>query len=97
MADGAHPVPGYLAEDDCRLADLIGLVSKKTDAADYPHASAVEQNVLRYDSARLREDLSRPAERRRVEAELVHALHDGPGIVVLTGAFDDLSVVDRAT
>jgi ectoine hydroxylase-related dioxygenase (phytanoyl-CoA dioxygenase family) len=97
MADRAHPVPGYLAEDDCRLADLIGLVSKRTDAADYPHASAVEQNVLRYDSARLREDLSRPAERRRVEAELVHALHDGPGIVVLTGAFDDLSVVDRAT
>jgi ectoine hydroxylase-related dioxygenase (phytanoyl-CoA dioxygenase family) len=97
MADGAHPVPVYLAEDDCRLADLVEWVSEKTDVADYPHASAVEQNVLIYDSARLREELSRPAERRRVEAELVRALHDGPGIVVFTGAFEDLSVVDRAT
>ena len=41
--------PGYLSADDCRLADLIDLVSRKTDLADYPHASTVEQNVLIYD------------------------------------------------
>ncbi len=26
--------PGYLSADDCRLADLIDLVSQKTDLAD---------------------------------------------------------------
>ena len=46
--------PGYLSADDCRLADLIDLVSQKTDLADYPYASTVEQNVLIYDGARLR-------------------------------------------
>lgn len=97
MTNCAHPVPGYLAEDDCQLADLIALVNEKTDLADYPHASAVEQNVPIYDSARLREELSRMAGRPRVEAELVRALHDGPGIVVFASAFDDVSVVDRAT
>jgi hypothetical protein len=40
--------PGYLSADDCRLADLIDLVSRKTDLADYPYASTVEQNVLIY-------------------------------------------------
>jgi len=89
--------PGYLSADDCRLADLIDLVSQKTDLADYPYASTVEQNVLIYDGARLRKQLSRPACRPPVENELARALLDGPGIVVLTGAFDDPWVIDRAT
>ena len=89
--------PGYLATADCRLADLIQVVGTKTDLAEYPQASAVEQNVLTYEGARLRLALSRPAGPERVQAELAHALRDGPGIVVLTGAFADLSVVDLAT
>jgi len=89
--------PGYLSADDCRLADLIDLVSRKTDLADYPYASSVEQNVLIYDGARLRKQLSRPACRPRVETELARALLDGPGIMVLAGAFDDPWVIDRAT
>src|SRR2546429_928264 len=89
--------PGYLSADDCRLADLIDLVSRKTDLADYPYASTVEQNVLIYDGARLRKQLSRPACRPRVETELARALLDGPGIVVLAGAFDDPRVIHRAT
>src|SRR5204862_478378 len=70
---------------------------RKTDLADYPYASTVEQNVLIYDGARLRKQLSRPACRPPVENELARALLDGPGIVVLTGAFDDPWVIDRAT
>ena len=89
--------PGYLSADDCRLADLIDLVSQKTDLADYPYAAAVEQNMLIYDGARLRKELSGPAGRLRVEAELARALLDRPGIVVLAGAFGDPWVVDRAT
>ena len=82
--------PGYLSAEDCRLADLIDLVSQKTDLPDYPHAS--------WDNgARLRTELSRPACRPRAEAELARALLDGPGIVVLAGAFDDPWVIDRAT
>ena len=50
--------PGYLSADDCRLADLIDLVSQKTDLADYPYAATVDQNVLIYDGARLRTELS---------------------------------------
>jgi ectoine hydroxylase-related dioxygenase (phytanoyl-CoA dioxygenase family) len=89
--------PVYLSAGDCRLADLIDLVNQKTDLADYPYAYATEQNVLIYDGARLREELSRPVSRPRVEGELARALLDGPGIVVLASAFDDPWVIDRAT
>jgi ectoine hydroxylase-related dioxygenase (phytanoyl-CoA dioxygenase family) len=95
MTDTAPP--GFLAARDCRLADLIDVVSDKTDLSEYPHASAIEQNVLVYDGARLRYELARAGGRGRVQAELARALHDGPGIVVLSGAYADLSVVDRAT
>lgn len=97
MPNGARPVPGYLDEDDCQLAGFIDVVSEKTDLADYRNASAVEQDVLVYDSARLRAEVSSPAGGRYVAAELVRALHDGPGIVVFCGVFEDSSVVDRAT
>jgi len=86
-----------LVEDDCRLADLVDIVAEETDLADYPHASAAEQNVLVYDSERLRGAIESEPSRAAVEAELVRALHDGPGIVVFAGAFPDVSVVERAT
>ena len=36
------------------------------------------------------------ADRRAVQAELIRALTDGPGVVVFEGAFDD-AVVDAAS
>ncbi|MEU6548437.1 phytanoyl-CoA dioxygenase family protein [Streptomyces sp. NPDC046859] len=85
--------PVRLSERDCDLADLRELVERTTDHADYPYARAVEQGVLVYDSDRLRA----AGDPRDVRAELVHALADGPGIVVLEGAFPDPAVVDRLT
>ncbi|WP_432117672.1 phytanoyl-CoA dioxygenase family protein [Streptomyces sp. bgisy032] len=80
----------WLSEQDCDLDAFRALVEQATDPADYPHASAVERNVPVYDSALLEGD-------RVVQAELVRALADGPGIVVFRGAFSDPEIVDRAT
>ncbi|WP_369274847.1 phytanoyl-CoA dioxygenase family protein [Streptomyces sp. R11] len=81
----------WLSEHDCDLADFREVVERTTDLADYPYASAVERNVLIYDSDRLR----RTEDGRAVRAELVRALTDGPGIVVFKGAFPDPEIVDR--
>ncbi|WP_289016933.1 phytanoyl-CoA dioxygenase family protein [uncultured Aeromicrobium sp.] len=83
--------------DDVRLADLVEVVSEPTRADDYPHAAGVEQGVVVYASATLRAAVASPEGEDAVRAELVHALTDGPGIVVLKGAWDDHDVVDRAT
>ncbi|MEU5465400.1 phytanoyl-CoA dioxygenase family protein [Streptomyces althioticus] len=87
------PAPAaWLSERDCDLDAFRALVEQSTDASSYPLASAVERNVLLYDAERLA-----LADRRTAQAELVRALADGPGIVVIRGAFSDTSVVDRAT
>ncbi|MDX6349327.1 MAG: hypothetical protein QOF84_4117 [Streptomyces sp.] len=87
----------WLSENDCDLGGLRSLVEQSTDPRDYPYASRTERNVLLYDSDRLRAAAATAAGRRDVQAELVRALTDGPGIVVFRRAFPDLSVVDRAT
>ncbi|GGZ02484.1 phytanoyl-CoA dioxygenase family protein [Streptomyces poonensis] len=86
----------WLTEADCDLDAFRALVEQSTDPADHPYADAVEQNVPLYDSDRLRRRRA-AAGRRTVQAELVHALLNGPGIVVLKRAFTDPAVIDRAT
>ncbi|MEV0601776.1 phytanoyl-CoA dioxygenase family protein [Streptomyces sp. NPDC050315] len=96
LAAAGSPVV-WLSEDDCVLDEFDALVGERTDAHDYPAAEGVEQNVLMYDSERLRDLTGTSAGRRAVQAELARALLDGPGIVVLRGAFPDPAVVDRAS
>ncbi|MET0469048.1 MAG: phytanoyl-CoA dioxygenase family protein [Aeromicrobium sp.] len=94
---GRQRHPAKLREEDCSIEDFDAVVSVTTDAADYPHAAGVDQGVLVYDSADLRAAVVTPEGRDAVEAELVRALTDGPGVVALKGAYDDLDVVDRVT
>lgn len=87
----------WLTEEDCDLDAFRSLVEQRTDPADHPSALRIEQNVPLYDSARLR-DLAATADgRREAQSELVRCLLDGPGVVVLKGAFTDPAVVDRAS
>ena len=95
MTTTTHRPPVWLTPGDCRLEDFRALVEQTTDAADYPYAETVERNVLIY-GAGLRDRLRTQRERHDVQAEVVRALSDGPGIVVFRGAFAD-DVVDRAT
>ena len=87
---------GWLSAADCSIDDFAALVQQQTDLADYPHADAVEQNVLIY-GEKLRAAVDDTAGRTAVQTELMRALTDGPGIVVFKQAFGDLAVVDRAT
>ena len=87
---------GWLTREDCHLQDLLEVLTDETRPADYPYASRVDREVLVYDAATLRHTASDPTTRREVQAELARALSQGPGIIVLAGAFDE-AVVDRTT
>ena len=81
----------WIETSDCDLDDFRAQVSRDTELADYPLASDVRENVLVYSA-----DTVATAERRALQAELIRALTDGPGVVVFEGAFDR-DVVDRAS
>ncbi len=86
-----------MSPEDCRLEDFVSLVTESTDAADYPFADDVVDGVVVYRAASLREVVATSDSRRRMQAELVRALTDGPGLVVFAGAYEDTEVVDRAS
>lgn len=89
--------PARLREQDCRLDEFSALVEQSTDLAAYPRADRVAGNVLVYDAPGLVAAAASPQGRDDVHAELVRALSDGPGVVVLERAYTDLSVVDRVS
>ena len=89
--------PARLKESDCRIEDLVALVGQATDLAAYPHAARVAGNVLVYDSGSVRAAAATEEGCDAVAAELVRALTEGPGVVVLENAFPDHAVVDRVT
>ena len=81
----------WLGESDFHLDHFRAQVERDTDLADYPLADDVRSNVLVYSAQAMA-----LADRRTLQAELIRALADGPGVVVFTGAFDH-DVVDRAS
>ncbi|MGQ5633807.1 MULTISPECIES: phytanoyl-CoA dioxygenase family protein [unclassified Streptomyces] len=88
-------VPGraWLSEQDCDLDAFRALIDRTTRLADYPHAASATGNVLVYEGERLRA----PEDPDALRAELVRAFAEGPGIVVVKGAWPDLAAVDRLT
>ena len=92
----ASRTTGWLSAADCSVDDFAALVDQQTDPVDYPFADAVDRNVLIY-GEKLRTALGSASGRATVQAELIRALTDGPGIVVFKQAFGDRAAVDRAT
>jgi ectoine hydroxylase-related dioxygenase (phytanoyl-CoA dioxygenase family) len=79
----------WIDESDCGLDSFRAEVERNTDLADYPHAVDVRENVLVYPS-------TTPSDRGALQAELIHALIDGPGVVVFEDAFSS-GVIGRAS
>jgi ectoine hydroxylase-related dioxygenase (phytanoyl-CoA dioxygenase family) len=82
----------WLDEPDFELDTFRAQVERETDLADYPLAESVRDNVVVYSAPAM----ARAGDRRALQAELIRALTDGPGVVVFTEAFE-ADVVDRAS
>jgi ectoine hydroxylase-related dioxygenase (phytanoyl-CoA dioxygenase family) len=81
----------WIEPSDGELDDFRAQVSRDTALADYPFATNVRENVLVYSA-----DALAATDRRALQAELIRALADGPGVVMFEGAVAG-DVVDRAS
>jgi ectoine hydroxylase-related dioxygenase (phytanoyl-CoA dioxygenase family) len=78
----------WIEASDCRLEDFRReVLNAVTDLADYPHAHDVRGGVLVYSA-----EVMAQADRRRLQAELIHAFADGPGVIMIEGAFGGATV-----
>jgi ectoine hydroxylase-related dioxygenase (phytanoyl-CoA dioxygenase family) len=90
-----------LTQADCKIDEFAELVAQTADLADFPHAARVDHNVLVYDAAAVVAALTAASGAQlgadALEAELVRAFSDGPGVVLFERAFPDHTVIDRVT
>lgn len=82
--------PEWVDDSTCQLHEFAEQVARRTEPADFPYAAAVTDNILIYAAPEV------TAAGPGLHAELVRALTDGPGVVVVEGAFDT-DVVDAAS
>lgn len=80
----------FVTEQAVRLADFSELCAQQVNPEDYPLCSEVLNNVPIYQAQTLRN-----AERLTAMNELHRLFRDGPGVMVVRRAYEDLEVVDR--
>ena len=86
----------WLTANSCDLDAFKELVERTTNRADYPFARDVASNVPVYDGLEAGSAAASSETRKELMAEWVEALTDGPGIIVIRGAFADLAAIDKA-
>lgn len=87
----------YFSEDECRLEDLQALVGQEVDMDNLTFASSVQKNVVVYDCKALAMMLAGETSKRQLMSEWSYVLSDGPGVLVLQGAFTDHLTIDRCS
>ena len=87
----------WLSPDACNLDDFATLVERTTAKADYPFAAEIAENMPVYDRAEILKAAASPETRKALTAEWIEAMTDGPGAVVMRGAFADTAAIDAAT
>src|SRR5262245_34544701 len=87
----------WYRETDCSVLEFGGLVETVVDPGRLEFTGVVDRNVPIYDGAALGGALRDAAARPRLLAEWAAVMLDGPGVLVLRGAYPDPSPIDEAT
>ena len=82
--------------DDIKLSEFASLCSQTVSLEDYNFSSDIQQRVVIYEGDNIRSLIS-THQSLDLKSELHHCIKEGPGVVVVRQAFQDMKVIDRAT
>ncbi len=95
--DRSSELPAFFGAASLDLDAFRRLCDRKVDPADYPHAAEVRHDIPIYDGGDARALLASADGVVSLRSEWCTALRDGPGVIAIAGAFDDVAPVDRST
>jgi ectoine hydroxylase-related dioxygenase (phytanoyl-CoA dioxygenase family) len=82
--------------DEINLPDFTALCSQKVSSEDYTFSVDIQQRVVIYEGEHI-QSLMSTQQALDLKSELHHCIKDGPGVMVVRQAFQDMKVIDRAT
>jgi ectoine hydroxylase-related dioxygenase (phytanoyl-CoA dioxygenase family) len=89
--------PVWLDAADCRVADLARYIDEGAAWPRPPLAADLVAGIPLYDCESLRRHLHEPGRERALASEWHAVLADGPGVLVLAGAWPDGALLDAVT
>ncbi|MDP6488905.1 MAG: phytanoyl-CoA dioxygenase family protein [SAR324 cluster bacterium] len=82
--------------DEINLSEFASVCSQTVSSEDYNFASDIQQRVVIYEGEHIQALIS-TQQAFDLKSELHHCIKEGPGVVVVRQAFQDIKVIDRAT
>ncbi len=82
--------------DEINLSEFASVCSQTVSSADYYFASDIQQRVVIYEGERI-QTLINTQQAFDLKSELHHCIKEGPGVIVVRQAFQDIKFIDRAT
>ena len=86
----------FFNDDEINLPDFAALCSQNANSKDYKFSLDIEQRVVFYEGEHIQALIS-TKQALELKSELHHCIKDGPGVVVVRQAFQDMKVIDRST
>ncbi|MEP0518614.1 MAG: phytanoyl-CoA dioxygenase family protein [Hyphomicrobiales bacterium] len=93
----ADSQPTWYSKEEASLSEFVELLESSTKTADVPNAKSIEQNIPLYSAETIRNLRSEPKGRQTILAEFAKVFLKGAGAIVITNAYQDISVIDTAT
>lgn len=84
-------------QSNCNLEDLCRLTERQTTAQSVPLAQRIEKRIPIYDGVGIHDRIDDDTYIETLLTEWNKVLDDGPGVLVISQAFPDLSVIDSTT
>lgn len=83
--------------DSASLSEFSQLLDTQTVPDDVPHAERIEKNIPIYVAKTIRQTSSTQEGRRKILAEFAKVFLSGAGVIVITQAYEDTSIIDTAS
>ncbi len=87
----------WLDAGEASFEEFRRQVERTTEPDDWPNAVRIERNVPIYEGGRVRAAAGDARARRALMAEWAVIFADGPGVLVIEGAYADTAPIDRAS
>ena len=86
----------FFNDDEINLPDFAALCSHNVNSEDYKFSLDIQQRVVIYEGEHIQALIS-TKQSLDLKSELHHCIKDGPGVVIVRQAFQEMKVIDRAT
>ena len=88
---------GYFYSDECNLSDFKKVINQNISEQAVPNATEIKNNIPIYDMVKLQNIFNDQKTKNKLMAEWAWVLKHSSGVIVLSNAYQETTVIDEAS